>query len=161
MNLSRRHLLLLSTLALSTLALKPAAAQDSTGPRRLLLDASRALQGGNAARFIGYFDKQHYAERPALRRTIMALLEARTVASSIDIISLPELRHETKSRPWKAEREQPIRDLCRPGSPLTEKPICARMRQFCRSISTPPAVPSRAIAAPSVVRMAVFNNTIS
>lgn len=93
MNLSRRHLLLLGTLAL-----KPAAAQDSTGPRRLLLDASRALQGGNAARFIGYFDKQHYAERPALRRTITALLEARTVASSIDIISLVEYEGG-----WRAE----------------------------------------------------------
>lgn len=85
MNLSRRHILLLGTLAL-----KPAAAQDSTGPRRLLLDASRALQGGNAARFIGYFDKQHYTERPTLRRTIAALMEARTVASSIDILSLLE-----------------------------------------------------------------------
>lgn len=83
---TRRQLLLLGVLAV-----RPASSQDSTGPRRLILDASRAIQGGNSARFIGYFDKQAYAERPALRRAVTALLETRTAASSVDILSLVEL----------------------------------------------------------------------
>lgn len=58
--------------------------------RRLILDASRALQAGNAARFLGYFDKRRFGGSSELRRTVSALLAARTVASSVDVVSVTE-----------------------------------------------------------------------
>jgi hypothetical protein len=56
----------------------------------VILDASRALQAGNAARFLGYFDKRQFAEFGELRRSVSALLEARTVASSVDVVSITD-----------------------------------------------------------------------
>ncbi len=81
--LSRRHLL---AGALSASAW----AQDDSAPRRVILDASRALQAGNAARFMGYFDEQAFAGSAQLRRTVSALLEARTVASSVEVVSIAD-----------------------------------------------------------------------
>lgn len=63
-------------------------AQEDEAPRRLILDASRALQAGSAARFLGYFDKQHFAGYSEFRRQVSGLLEARTVASSVDVVSM-------------------------------------------------------------------------
>lgn len=80
---TRRSLLLLGAAAAGS-----AFAQQDEGPRRLILDASRALQAGNAARFLSYFDKTKFTEFPALRRTVTALTQARTIASSVDILSL-------------------------------------------------------------------------
>jgi len=82
---SRRHLL---TAALG--ASSVAWAQDDKTPRRVILDASRALQGGNTARFVGYFDKRRFQGLSDLRRSVSALLEARTVASSVDVLSIAE-----------------------------------------------------------------------
>ncbi len=83
--LSRRHLL-----AAALGGLSAAQAQEDEGPRRLLLDASRALQAGNAARFMGYFDKRSFEGFSDLQRKVTALLEARTVASSVDVVSIAD-----------------------------------------------------------------------
>lgn len=56
----------------------------------MILDASRALQAGNAARFLGYFDKRRFEGFSELQRTVTALLEARTVASSVDVVSISD-----------------------------------------------------------------------
>jgi hypothetical protein len=56
----------------------------------MILDASRALQAGNAARFMGYFDERQFGGFSHLRRVVAALLEARTVASSVDVVSIAE-----------------------------------------------------------------------
>jgi len=83
--LSRRHLLA-ATLGVPSLAW----AQEDGAPRRVILDASRALQAGNADRFIGYFDKRRFGGLTALRRAVTALLQNRTVASSVDVVSLTD-----------------------------------------------------------------------
>jgi hypothetical protein len=70
--------------------LSVARAQEDEAPRRLILDASRALQAGNAARFMGYFDKRRFEGFSDLQRKVSALLEARTVASSVDVVSMAE-----------------------------------------------------------------------
>ncbi len=57
-------------------------------PRRVILDASRALQAGSAARFLSYFDKDGFEQFAALRRDVTVLVETRTVASSVEITSL-------------------------------------------------------------------------
>ena len=59
-------------------------------PRRVILDASRALQGGNAARFLGYFDERQFTGFSDLRRSVSALLETRRAASSVDIVSITD-----------------------------------------------------------------------
>lgn len=82
---SRRQLLTAALGASST-----ALAQGDDAPRRLILDASRALQAGNAARFLGYFDKRRFGGSSELRRRVSALLAARTVASSVDVVSVTE-----------------------------------------------------------------------
>lgn len=56
----------------------------------MILDASRALQAGNAARFLGYFDEQGWDGFPELRRSVIALLAARTVASSVDVVNITD-----------------------------------------------------------------------
>lgn len=72
--------------ALLLLPAVPLAAQESSeAARRLVLDASRALQAGNAARFLGCFDKRETPDFPRLRENILALLAIKTVASSVDI----------------------------------------------------------------------------
>lgn len=83
--LSRRQLCVAALGASSS-----ARAQEDEAPRRLILDASRALQAGNAARFMGYFDERRFAGFSRLRRVVTALLEARTVASSVDVVSIAE-----------------------------------------------------------------------
>lgn len=82
---TRRHLL-----AGALGASSAAWAQEEDAARRVILDASRALQAGNADRFAGYFDKQRFQGLSDLRRRVNALLEARTVASSVDVLSLAD-----------------------------------------------------------------------
>ena len=83
--LSRRHLLA------GMLGAAPAAlAQDDEGLRRVILDASRALQAGNPARFMGYFDKQQFRGASELRRSVSALLATREVGSSVDVLSVAD-----------------------------------------------------------------------
>jgi len=81
-----RRLLLATALGASSSAWT----QEDDAPRRVILDASRALQAGNAARFLGYFDKRRFEVFSDLRRRVSALLEARTVASSVDVVSITE-----------------------------------------------------------------------
>ena len=66
--------------AVSALAQSPA---ERAG--RLVLDASRALQAGSPARFLGYFDSKLTPEFPALREGVVALLEVNKVASSVGV----------------------------------------------------------------------------
>ena len=82
---TRRHLL-----AGALGASSAAWAQEDDAARRVILDASRALQAGNAARFTGYFDKRRFAGLADLRRNVTALLEVRTAASSVDVISIAD-----------------------------------------------------------------------
>jgi hypothetical protein len=83
--LSRRQLLAAAVGSAVT-----APAQQDDGPRRVILDASRALQAGNAARFMGYFDEERFQASSELRRSVSALLETRTVASSVDVVSMAD-----------------------------------------------------------------------
>ena len=82
---SRRYLLVSACLAAAS-----AQAQEDEAPRRVILDASRALQAGNAARFMGYFDERKFGAFAELRRTVTALLEARTAASSVAVTSIAD-----------------------------------------------------------------------
>ena len=58
--------------AVLALAAAPLAAQDGRA-RRWILDASRALQEGSAARFLGYFAKRELPDYRGFRETIEAL----------------------------------------------------------------------------------------
>jgi hypothetical protein len=61
---------------------------DAAGIGRMLRDASRAIQAGNAASFLGYFDKDEFAGFAALRENVVALTGQRQIASSIEITEL-------------------------------------------------------------------------
>ncbi len=80
MSLRRLCLLLLTASAVSL-----GAAEPGIEARRLVLDASRALQAGNARRFLSYVDKKDFDGFYRLREQIAALTEQRDVASSVDI----------------------------------------------------------------------------
>ena len=82
---SRRYLF-----ASAWVAVASAQEQDEAAPRRVILDVSRALQAGNAARFLGYFDERQFEGFSDLRRSVSALLETRRTASSVDIISITD-----------------------------------------------------------------------
>lgn len=88
---SRRYLFASAWVAVTT-----ARAQDEATPRRVILDASRALQGGNAARFMGYFDERQFTGFSDLRRSVSALLETRRAASSVDIVSITDSSGDKK-----------------------------------------------------------------
>lgn len=83
--ISRRQLLVAALVAAAS-----AAAQEDEAPRRLILDASRALQAGNPDRFMDYFDDRLLRGSSDLRRSVSALLETRTVASSVDVVSITD-----------------------------------------------------------------------
>jgi len=57
---------------------------------RMLLDASRALQAGNAARFLGYFNRSGFDGYTDLESNIVALTRQADIASSIEITSAKE-----------------------------------------------------------------------
>lgn len=61
---------------------------DSAAIGRMVRDASRALQAGNAASFLSYFDKDEFADFAALRENVAALAAQRQIASSIEIIEI-------------------------------------------------------------------------
>jgi hypothetical protein len=58
---------------------------DSDGIGRMVRDASRAIQAGNAASFLGYFDEAEFAGFAELRKNTAALTAQRQIASSIEI----------------------------------------------------------------------------
>lgn len=76
---------------LSGLAWSPRAAAQEAKPEsadvaeRLVLDASRALQGGNSWRFLSYCDKKAVEDFFTLRENVTALIEQRDVASSVAV----------------------------------------------------------------------------
>ena len=77
----------LACAALLLLAAPLAAQQppaEEVAARRLVLDASRALQAGNAARFLSYFDKRETPQFAQLRENVLALLASKSVASSVE-----------------------------------------------------------------------------
>jgi hypothetical protein len=57
---------------------------------RMLLDASRALQAGNATRFLGYFNHSGFEGYADLESNIVALTRQADIASSIEITSARE-----------------------------------------------------------------------
>jgi hypothetical protein len=50
-----------------------------------VLDASRALQAGNAARFLGYFDAKETPRFAELRAHVLALVETKDIATSVQV----------------------------------------------------------------------------
>jgi hypothetical protein len=58
--------------------------------RRLVQDASRALQAGNAASFLRWFDRQQFAGYPTLESHIVALTTQSHIASSIQIVEIKQ-----------------------------------------------------------------------
>ena len=71
--------------ALLALALPAGAQQQAEAARRLVLDASRALQAGNAALFLGYFDKRETPQFARLRENVTTLVATKDVASSVEV----------------------------------------------------------------------------
>jgi hypothetical protein len=71
--------------ALLALAIPAGAQQQAEAARRLVLDASRALQAGNAALFLGYFDKRETPQFARLRENVTTLVATKDVASSVEI----------------------------------------------------------------------------
>ena len=76
------RLLPIALLAAATLAQAQTPAAEA---ERLVLDASRALQAGNAARFLSYCDKKAMDDFPVLRQKIATLANQRDIASSVDV----------------------------------------------------------------------------
>lgn len=64
---------------------------DSEQIGRMVRDASRAIQAGNAASFLGYFDEAEFAGYAELRKNTLALTAQRQIASSIEITELDQI----------------------------------------------------------------------
>ena len=67
-----------------------AAQQQDQQAQRLVLDASRALQAGNAARFLGYFDKRATPGFERFRDNALALTATKQIASSVEVKEVRE-----------------------------------------------------------------------
>ncbi|MDE0104839.1 MAG: hypothetical protein OXN89_20880 [Bryobacterales bacterium] len=75
---------LLALAACTALFAGPLPAEDPTPAIvRLVRDCSRALQSGNAALFMGAFERRRYDRYQALREQITALTAQRRIASSV------------------------------------------------------------------------------
>lgn len=61
---------------------------EARGVRRMVQDASRALQAGNAASFLRLFDRKQFAGYPSLESHVVALTTQSDVASSIQIVEI-------------------------------------------------------------------------
>ena len=55
---------------------------------RMVQDASRALQAGNAASFLRFFDRTRFSGYPTLESHIVALTTQSDIASSIDLVEI-------------------------------------------------------------------------
>jgi hypothetical protein len=55
---------------------------------RVLRDASRALQAGNAALFLGHFEGRQFPDYARLESHVVALTQQADIASSVEIISI-------------------------------------------------------------------------
>ena len=76
-------LLLFSSAARYTYA--QTAQPDAAEITRTLQDASRALQGRNAARFLSYFDRKRFSDYPEIESSVAALVQQADIASSIEV----------------------------------------------------------------------------
>ncbi len=97
--------------ALLLLAAPAAGQEEAQAARRLVFDASRALQAGNAARFLGCFDKRATPDFERLRDSVVTLLAAKNVASSIEVIEAEAGAGETRLRVDWLLQLTPIREL--------------------------------------------------
>lgn len=88
---------LLALLAAAILPAQPAPSETAEVDR-MIRDASRAIQAGNAARFLSYFDGEEFPEYPALRANVVALTSQRQIASSIEITELQKREHSYQVR---------------------------------------------------------------
>ena len=61
------------------------------GVRRVVQDASRALQVGNAAAFLRLFDRKQFAGYPTLESHVVALSTQSDVASSVQFIEIEQV----------------------------------------------------------------------
>jgi hypothetical protein len=73
-------------LSLLLAAQTPDAPPENLG--RMLRDASRALQAGNAALFLGHFDARQFPGYARLESHVVALTRQADIASSIEIIGM-------------------------------------------------------------------------
>jgi hypothetical protein len=80
-----RAFLVLALAALAWAAGSAAQGRPLTA-ERLVQDASRALQGDNAALFLSCFDRDATPDFERLRESVVALLDQKNAASSIDVI---------------------------------------------------------------------------
>lgn len=64
---------------------QPPGEDPATAIVRLVRDCSRSLQSGNAALFMGAFDRRRFAGHAALRERISALAQQRRIASSVAV----------------------------------------------------------------------------
>lgn len=83
----RRLHRLLALLVVNTLCAQ-AAGPEADRIARMLHDASRALQAGNAASFLSHFDRERFAGYTRLETDVVALTRQNQVASSIEIIEI-------------------------------------------------------------------------
>ncbi len=60
--------------------------------RLLVQDVSRALQAGNAASFLHWFDRERFAQYPALESHVVALTTQSDVASSIQFLEIERVQ---------------------------------------------------------------------
>jgi hypothetical protein len=61
---------------------------EARSVRRVVQDASRALQAGNAASFLRLFDRKRFAGYPTLESHVVALTTQSDLASSIQIVEI-------------------------------------------------------------------------
>lgn len=64
------------------------AEQDKSEITRAIRDASRALQGGNAASFLDRFDGGRFDDYPELESNVVALTSQSQIASSVAIVEV-------------------------------------------------------------------------
>jgi hypothetical protein len=95
----RSGIVVLALMALWVAVVPPLQSQESAqdnpearSVRRLVQDASRALQAGNAASFLRWFDRKQFAGYPALESHIVALTTQSNIASSIQIVEIEQVQ---------------------------------------------------------------------
>jgi hypothetical protein len=71
-----------------SLPLARSADSETAQIRRELLDASRALQAGNATSFLARFDRSEFLDYARLSSYVAALTEQSEIASSIDVTEI-------------------------------------------------------------------------
>lgn len=65
---------------------------EARSVRRMVHDASRALQAGNAASFLRLFDRKRFDGYPTLESHVVALTTQSDIASSIQIVEIEQVQ---------------------------------------------------------------------